>query len=205
MSEPIVADLFAEDRAHEEFLKPMLYRIAREEGVAISVRVRSARGGHGRAIQEFRNYQKAVECGAIRDPRPDIIVAAIDSNCSTLVQKRKEIAAKTLETLKGVVVAACPDPHVERWYMADPDSFETVVGRRPALGREKCSRDRYKKLLAEAVRQAKHPALLGGIEFAAELVEAMDLYRAGRNESSLHAFIREFRQKLLEAAKRQES
>jgi hypothetical protein len=132
-------------------------------------------------------------------------VAAIDSNCSTLVQKRKEIAAKTLETLKGVVVAACPDPHVERWYMADPDSFETVVGRRPALGREKCSRDRYKKLLAEAVRQAKHPALLGGIEFAAELVEAMDLYRAGRNESSLHAFIREFRQKLLEAAKRQES
>jgi hypothetical protein len=132
-------------------------------------------------------------------------VAAIDGNCSFFAKKREEIAAETLEIFKGVVAAACPDPHVERWSMADPDSFETLVGRRPALGKEKCTRDRYKKLLAEALRQAGHLAPLGGIEFAAELVAAMDLYRAGRNESSLRAFIREFRQKLLEAAKRQES
>ena len=38
-----------------------------------------------------------------------------------------------------------------------------------------------------------HPVTLGGVEFALELVEAMDLYRAGRNDPSLKAFLDDFR------------
>ena len=38
-------DLFAEDRAHEAFLCPLLERLARETEKEVSVRVRSARGG----------------------------------------------------------------------------------------------------------------------------------------------------------------
>jgi hypothetical protein len=96
----------------------------------------------------------------------------------------------------GRVVAACPDPHVERWYLDDPDSFHKVVGYHPIVGREKCIRDHYKKLLADAVRQGGHPPTLGGIEFADELIANMDLYRAGQNDSSLKNFIDELRAKL---------
>jgi hypothetical protein len=91
---------------------------------------------------------------------------------------------------------ACPDPHFERWYLADPDSFKAVVGRSPMLGKKKCARNHYKDALARAVRQAGHPPTLGGIEFARELVARMNLYHAGRNDRSLKAFLEDLRGRL---------
>jgi hypothetical protein len=44
-------------------------------------------------------------------------------------------------------------------------------------------------MLANAVAQAGHPPTLGGIEFAADIVAAMDLYRAGKSEKSLKSFV----------------
>ena len=44
-----------------------------------------------------------------------------------------------------------------------------------------------------AIQEAGHPQPLGGIEFAAELAEAMDLYRAGRADASLRAFLDDLR------------
>ncbi|GIV04393.1 MAG: hypothetical protein KatS3mg015_3223 [Fimbriimonadales bacterium] len=196
MSELIAVDLFVEDRAHEEFLKPLLYRIASEEGVIIEVRVRSARGGRGRALQEFRTYQKLVVKGAIAEPRPDLVVVGIDGNCTTFAKKKKKIDDETDPSFAGRVVAACPDPHVERWYLADPESFRQVVGHSPSVGSAKCAREHYKRLLAEAVRQGGYPATLGGIEFATELAQAMDLYRAGKNDASLKAFLDDLRREL---------
>ena len=57
-SRAVIIDLFVEDSAHAEFLKPMLNRVANEEGVEVRTRVVSARGGHGRAIKEFEYYQR---------------------------------------------------------------------------------------------------------------------------------------------------
>lgn len=196
MSDVLVVDLFVEDRAHEEFLKPLVERVATEEDVRVKVRVRSARGGHARAINEFRQHQKLIERGAVGEPSPELVIVAIDGNCTTFANKRKEIARATIQGLQERVIAACPDPHVERWYLADPDSFQQVVGYRPAFGREKCKRDHYKELLASAVRKAGHPPTLGGIEFAGELVRAMDLYRAGRNDRSLKTFLDDLRDRL---------
>ena len=51
----------------------------------------------------------------------------------------------------------------------------------------------YKQILTTTIRQAGHQVILGGVEFAPELVEGMDLYRAGRNDSSLNAFLRDLR------------
>ena len=34
----------------------------------------------------------------------------------------------------GLLVAACPDPHIERWFLADPPSFHEVVGHWPVVG-----------------------------------------------------------------------
>ena len=193
MSDPLIVDLFVEDVAHEAFVSALARRIAREEQVTLSVQARSARGGHPRALEEFGTYQALVEKGALASPAPDLVVVVLDGNCTTSRKKRTEIQNVTRPSLVDRVVAACPNPHVERWFLADPDSFHRVVGYRPVLGREKCERDYYKRLLANAIRRGSQLATLGGIEFAAELVEAMDLYRAGRGDSSLKAFVGDLR------------
>ena len=193
MSEGVRVDLFVEDRAHEELLKPLLVRVASETAVSVDVRVRSARGGHAKAIQEFVGYQRLLEKGAFVGEPPDLIVVGIDGNCSTFAKKRAEIMDARNASRSARLVAACPDPHVERWYMADPDSFFDVVGHRPSVGARKCERDHYKRLLTEAVRRGGYPPTLGGVEFAADLVAAMDLYRAGRSDHSLKAFLDDLR------------
>lgn len=196
MSSAITVDIFVEDRAHEAFLVPMLQRIAREEDLVVSSRVRSARGGHGRAIAELELYQQVVETGMRGLTPPDLLLTGIDGNCSTFAKAKKVIAAATHAPLSDRLVVACPDPHVERWYLADPESFKDVVGHRPTIAKRKCARDYYKDALAKVVQKAGHPATLGGIEFAQELVERMDLYRAGKNERSLKAFVDDLRGRL---------
>jgi hypothetical protein len=191
-----LVDIFVEDRAHEAFLVPMLQRIAREENLVVSPRVRSARGGHGRAIAELKLYQQVVETGMPGFAPPDLLLAGIDGNCSTFAKAKKEIEGATHVPFSGRLVAACPDPHVERWYLADPESFKEVVGLWPRIAKKKCARDYYKDTLAKAVSKAGHPATLGGIEFAQELVERMDLYRGGKNERSLKAFVDDLRGRL---------
>lgn len=193
MSSSIVVDLFAEDWAHEALLAPMILRAGNETGVSVRVRTRSARGGHGRAIAEYVEYQRLLQAGVVD---PDIIVVAIDGNCSTFTKKRQEIEEKTDPENRTRVVPACPDPHIERWFLADPDSFQVVVGSRPRVGRKKCVRDHYKQMLATAVQQGGHPATLGGLEFARDLVEKMDFYRAGKNDASLRAFLDDLKNKL---------
>ena len=196
MSSAVPIDLFVEDRAHEALLVPLIRRIASEEDVDVVIRVRSARGGHGRAIEEFCVYQQLLGKGATPDAQPALIVVGIDGNCATFTKKRKEIEEATKAILQERVIAACPDPHIERWFLADPESFHGVVGHRPTIGREKCARDHYKQLLGQAVRDGGHPTTLGGIEFAAELVDKMDLYRAGKADGSLKAFVEDLRAKL---------
>ncbi|WP_419937899.1 hypothetical protein [Candidatus Palauibacter sp.] len=121
---------------------------------------------------------------------------SIDSNCQAFAQTRSEIESATRSEFRDLLVAACPNPHIERWFMADPDSFHTVVGHRPALGPEKCERGYYKNELKQAVRGGGHPQTLGGIEFALPLTIEMDLYRAGKTDSSLKAFVDDLRTRL---------
>ena len=52
MSEPLVVDLFVEDRAHEVFVSALAQRIAREERVELNMQARSARGGHPQLAPE---------------------------------------------------------------------------------------------------------------------------------------------------------
>lgn len=95
MSNQVIVDLFVEDRAHESFLEPLLMRIAREQDIAIEIRVRSARGGHGRAIAEFELYQKFVTKSLLGSESADIVVVAIDGNCSTPTVARRRIQDAT--------------------------------------------------------------------------------------------------------------
>ena len=187
-----LVDLFAEDLAHEELIKPLVVRLATEADVDVELRVISARGGHPRVKQELALFRTVVEKG-FRDRVPDLIVVVVDGNCTGYHTAKADLKQAVGPTLIGKSVVACPDPHVERWYMADPPSFKAVVGTQPRLGKKKCDRDKYKRLLAKALADAGHPATLGGAEFAPELVAAMDLYRAGKNEKSLKHFTDDLR------------
>jgi hypothetical protein len=122
---------------------------------------------------------------------PDLLVVAIDANCSSFAKARGAIEQNIDDSLRALTVIACPDPHVERWYLADPDSFAERVGVRPELGKRKCVRDLYKRKLSEAILGSGQPAPLGGIEFAAEIVAGMNLHRAGRSEDSLRHFVQD--------------
>ena len=196
MSKSVLVDLFVEDRAHEELLKPLIIRVGREERVDVRVSVRIAWGGHARAIREFVLYQRAAEAGGLSGGPADLVVVGIDGNCSTFTSARDEIQRAARPTFTDRLVVACPDPHVERWYLADAQSFNAVVGAQPRIGARKCARDHYKQILADSIQRAGHPATLGGIEFAPELAAAMNLYRAGRNTASLKAFLDDLRAKL---------
>jgi hypothetical protein len=196
MSDMRTIDLFVEDRAHEEFLKALVQRLAREASLAIEVRVRSARGGHGLALKELGLYQHGVEKGLAGLTQPDVLVVGIDANCRPFSEARKSVEDSIAPAFKNTTAIACPDPHVERWYLADPESFKEAVGKQPRLGRKKCERDLYKNRLAQAVAAAGHPPTLGGLEFAQDIVEAMDLYRAGKNERSLKHFLDDIRKVL---------
>ena len=195
MSDGVHVELFVEDQAHEQFLVPLVERVARENQVLARCQVRSARGGHGRVIHEFRVYQDLWNRGLLVDV-PDLLVVSIDSNCRRFAHTRSEIESATRTEFQDLLVAACPNPHVERWFMADPNSFHTVVGHRPTLGPEKCERGYYKNELKKAVQIGGHPQTLGGVEFAPALATEMNLYRAGRTDSSLKAFVDDLRTRL---------
>ena len=188
--------LFAEDHAHESLLTPLIGRIASEEGVTVSVDIVSSQGGHGRAISELGTWQLARAAASVPNT-PDLLIVAIDTNCSRFTETRQEVHKAVHAGLLDLLVAACPEPHVERWYMADPESFRAVVGAVPLLGPEKCVRERYKKILADTIQRAGHPrAFLDGTEFASEIVAEMDLYRAGKSSRSLGAFVEDLRNRL---------
>lgn len=182
-------DLFAEDQAHELFVSALLRRILGEAGASIQLNVRSAVGGHGRALMELRTYQRAVLSGAAGLTRPDLLVVVIDANCKRLVEARNGVLGETTAGAAGETVVACPDPHVERWFFADPEAFVRVIGVDQQPGQRKCERGRYKSMLRDAVSRAGHFPTLGGLEFAQDLVRELDLHRASRNEPSLGALI----------------
>lgn len=193
MSEPLLVEFFVEDNAHQQLLVPLAQRVGQEEEIELRCQVRNARGGHAGAIGSFQRYQILREKGVGGREVADLLVVAIDGNCSSFAETRKNIRHATRDSFAHMLVTACPDPHIERWYLADPQSFHGVVGIQPSVGPQKCVRNHYKQMLATAVARGGHPPTLGGVEFGRELADAMNLFRAGRNDASLKAFVEDLR------------
>lgn len=190
MASCITVGLFAEDQAHKGLLLPLIRRLAHEKKVTVRLHVYSATGGHSRVINEFRLHQRLPE-----RTHMDFLVVAIDGNCDW-TKARQRIEGATHESFSERVVVACPDPHIECWYLADSAAFKAVVGREPRMKKEKCTRDYCKQILSGTVRDAGHLSVLGGLEFAEELAKRMDLFQAGKKSPSLKAFVDDCRSKL---------
>jgi hypothetical protein len=182
--------LFVEDDAQEAFLKRLVERLASEAGVPVALRVRSAQGGSGWVLTHLKNYAANWKAG--REGSPSGLVVALDANCHGYVKRRGELDSKAGD-LKDLVVHAIPDPHIERWLLLDGEAFKPVVGRGCKAPDEKCEKQRYKRLLAQAVLEAGVQPLLGGVEYAEEIADRMNVQRACDRDVSFNRFVQELR------------
>jgi hypothetical protein len=164
--------LFAEDRGHEIVLKTMVECVLASHAVQAKIRLVSVRGGFGRVQNELDQYVK--DLVGFRSGLPDLVIVATDANClgaNSRCQKLRSV----VEPIKDRVIYAIPDPHIERWLLRDPAAFKAVLGVPCQTVQQKCDRDRYKKLLIDSVRDSGAVPLLGGLEYAEDIIREMDL------------------------------
>ncbi len=164
--------LFAEDRGHEIVLKALVERVLASHEVHAIIRLVSVRGGFGRVQKELQQYVR--DLISFRSELPDLVIVVTDANCHG-VNARRQSFQKVAEPIQAQIIYAIPDPHIERWLLRDPAAFKAVLGVPCQTVQQKCDRDRYKKLLIDSVRDAGAAPLLGGLEYAEDIVNNMDL------------------------------
>lgn len=182
--------LFVEDHAHKEFLSALLQRLATECQIVLRMDWRNARRGHGAVVHELRQFLRDLQLESTA--LPDLVIVATDANCKGLPERLRQIK-EISDKIFIPTICAVPDPHIERWLLIDSAAFKTVFGRGCAAPDLKCEKARYKKLFVDAIRESGVAPSLGGIEFADEIVQAMDLARASAADTSLGRFIEELR------------
>ena len=176
--------LFVEDYAHKQVIGALVQRVADQHGITVDLRWRNAVRGYGRVVQELEDFLRDMRRQGA--PWPDFIVAATDANCQGF---NARIASIGNLDFPAPLIVAVPDPHIERWLLLDGAAFREVFGRGCRAPDQKCSRDRYRQKLTDAIHQAGVEPILGGIEYAADLVRHMDLGRAARADTSLQRFL----------------
>lgn len=182
--------MFVEDVGQEKFLSALIRRMAQEASVGLGLRVRSARGGVGRVLDELEGFVRSAERGHVE--LPDALVVAIDANCHGYLARR-QVVQKRARRYSDKVIHAIPDPHIERWLLLDGAAFRAVLGKGCAAPDLKCEKARYKRLLVDAVRQSGVQPLLGGLEYAEDIVAQLDIQRIADLDASFGQFVAEFR------------
>lgn len=182
--------LFCEDQGHEQVGTALLRRFAREAGVPLTVEAPCARGGRGRALTELKVWGRAYQRGA-RTGVADALVVLIDGNCEGAQSTRREIERQIEPGVWSEAVIGVPDPHVERWLIADPEAFARVVGVQPPADPGKCGRDVYKRLIRGRVEEAGVILLSNVMELAPEIVDGLDPVRVARTQPTLGSFVGE--------------
>lgn len=191
MAERPVLDLIVEDEAQELFIGAIVRRIATECERPVTLHILSARGGRPQVFRILANYETIT--GELPRRAADLVVVAVDGNGQSFAATRGTVLEQAPTVLASRIVVACPEPYIERWFVADQESVHRVIGAAPTPRARGRRREDYKALLLRTVRAAGFSPAAGGAEFAVEIVKEMDLYRAGKNQSSLKAFIDDLR------------
>jgi hypothetical protein len=188
MAERVAIDLICEDSGHERLLAPLLRRIVQSQGFVPQLRVVSARGGAPSVKAAVEVWSRQVARG--NRPMPDMLVVGHDANCHGYQARTDDILGWS-PRYRDMVVAACPNAHIERWYLADQDAFLRVVGGNGRIAvPEKCERGLYKALLKKAVLDAGQIAVEGGLEFGHDIAQEIDPTQLERVDPSFRAFYR---------------
>jgi hypothetical protein len=77
--------------------------------------------------------------------------------------------------------------------LIDSSAFRQVLGKGCPAPDQKCERDRYKKQLIKAIEEAGKSPIVGGMEYASALVEAMDLDAMAAADPSFGRFVEDTR------------
>lgn len=179
-------NIFVEDQAQEVFLVAILQRFSLEYNVGVKTKSINARGGRGKVISELKQYQNDLQRN--KGILPDLIIVGTDSNCKGFREREKEIN-RNITNLQEFVISMIPEPHIERWLLIDPESFNTVFGKGCPTPDQKCERDRYKVMFLEAITEVGVTPILGGIEHITDLVKEMNLQRVKDSDKSIRRFL----------------
>lgn len=184
---------FGEDIGHEAFVGPLLRKVAAELEIVPKVQPFSATGGITRLHYEVEQF--CSDLSRNKAEMPDIIVIATDSNCMGYAARKENIekATSKFPEYRDLIVYAIPEPHVERWMLIDQAAFKRVLGKACKNPPVKCEKDLYKKLLLQSIRDAGRSPLIGGFEYAEEIVNEMDLESAQQNDAGIRKLIRDLR------------
>src|SRR5690348_2991471 len=127
--------LFVEDNGHEVFLGALLQRFASTYNVSIDLRFGNAEGGYGKMVSELKAFIKDLLTD--QEELPDLLIAATDSNCKGLSNRKRQIG-QALKGYSGNVIYAIPDPHIEKWLLLDSAAFKQVLGKGCPPPPQKC-------------------------------------------------------------------
>lgn len=180
--------LFVEDYAHRQVIGALVQRIAEECEIAIHLDWRNAVRGHGKVIAELNDYMRDLKRQG--GPWPDLIVVATDANCKGINERTREIGGRDEP---APMILAIPDPHIERWLLLDGAAFKTVFGKGCDAPDQKCDRNRYKQRLIEAIHATGTIPILGGIEYAEDIVQQININRVTQVDRSFRHFVEELR------------
>ena len=183
--------LFVEDEAHEDFLTALVQRLADTYQVEVHLAPYSVRGGRGKVINALKRYQQ--ELLHNQEELPQLIIVGIDGNCMRPPAREREIN-QVLSDFADFAISAIPDPHIERWLLLDSEAFKTVFGSGCLTPDRKCERDRYKRLLMNAIYEVGANPTLVGTQHVADLVNAMNFRRMARRSDSLGRFFKALQQ-----------
>ncbi len=186
---------FLEDSAREAIIPPLFGRLAAEAQWSekqLDLRVLSARGGA--SLRAFRGFLKdARQRGHLN---ADLLIVGVDANCKGFTARRDlvlKIAGRS--TTYPAVIAAIPDPHVERWYLLDTSALGKAAGTTIAacVPAYKCEKGHYKTLLRAAFAGSGIIPPLGGLEFGPLVAQHMDLFAAAKQDHGLADYIEKVR------------
>ena len=176
--------LFVEDFAHRQVIGALVQRIAGDFNLDVRLDWRNTTRGYGQVVREFNSYLRAIERQG--HPSPRLIIVATDANCKGWNQRIREFGDPVSP---APIIHAIPDPHIERWLLLDGAAFKAVFGRGCDAPDQKCDRYRYKQRLVHAIFDAGITPNLGGMEFAADIVQHMDMERTEQADDSFGRFV----------------
>ncbi len=176
----IEVGLFAEDEGHRSLLTGLIRRLAEDEDAAVEVRLRNAAGGSPRVRRALRQYVADLATG--RDSFLDVLVVAMDANSDGVAARRQWINGLVGDSYAGTLVTAVPDPHVERWYLADPYAVSRAIDQcyRADLPPTRQRGQGYKRVLRSAFLKGGVDPPAGGPEYGEAIAAVMDLRTACR-------------------------
>lgn len=186
--------VFCEDSFHEKFITALLTRMRSDAQAQFEFRCLTSTGGLARVASEFKDFLRELARG--RRSSPDAIIVMADANCKGAQARRDDLISKSspYAHFLDITITGVPDPHIERWMLIDSGAFSRVFGKGCSLPKIKCDRDEYKRLLVQRIREAAgfRPSL-GGVEYAEDIVNAMNLEHAAQAEPSFGRFYRDLR------------